>query len=203
MLAPTIDVEAVLAASPEAIVASGMGEAAPNGWTTGANGPNCRPWPGQPVLHPAGPHPAPHPRILDGAERLCGQLDEARAAMKAAPCRLAFALAGASLGAGAADSRPVAGRDRHPHRAGCRRFPPTSARCRVCRRLAARHTQDKVVERITALAARAKPVVHPCGTDPPGLAGSHRNPPRAGAFAGALDGAGLCGTPREYDVVSL
>lgn len=80
MLAPTIDVEAVLAASPEAIVASGMGEARPE-WLD-----DWRQWTKLPAVAKGNLFYIPPdriqrhtPRILDGAERLCGQLEEARA----------------------------------------------------------------------------------------------------------------------------
>lgn len=80
MLAPTIDVEAVLAASPEAIVASGMGEARPE-WLD-----DWRQWTKLPAVARGNLFYIPPdriqrhtPRILDGAERLCGQLEEARA----------------------------------------------------------------------------------------------------------------------------
>lgn len=80
MLAPNVDVEAVLAARPEAIVASGMGEARPE-WLD-----DWRQWTKLPAVAKGNLFFIPPdriqrhtPRILDGAERLCGQLDEARA----------------------------------------------------------------------------------------------------------------------------
>jgi iron complex transport system substrate-binding protein len=79
-LAPTVSVEGVLAADPEVIVASGMGEERPD-WLD-----QWRRWPGLTAaargnlyfIHPdlIQRHT---PRILDAAERLCGFLDEARA----------------------------------------------------------------------------------------------------------------------------
>ena len=79
MLAPTIDAEAVLAAMPEAIVASGMGESRPE-WLD-----DWRKWTKLPAVAHGNLFFIPPdliqrhtPRILDGAERLCGQLDEAR-----------------------------------------------------------------------------------------------------------------------------
>ena len=79
-LSPTIGVEAVLAANPEAIVASGMGEARPE-WLDQ--------WKRWPELA-ANAHDnlffiAPNimqrhtPRILDGASQLCEQLESVRA----------------------------------------------------------------------------------------------------------------------------
>lgn len=80
MLAPTIDAEAVLAAMPEVIVASGMGEGRPE-WLD-----DWRKWTKLPAVAQGNLFFIPPdqiqrhtPRILDGAERLCGQLDEARA----------------------------------------------------------------------------------------------------------------------------
>ncbi len=80
VLAPTIDTEAVLAAAPEVIVASGMGEARPE-WLD-----DWRQWTklqavsrGNLFFIPPDQIQRHTPRILDGAERLCGQLDEARA----------------------------------------------------------------------------------------------------------------------------
>ncbi|HMW53493.1 MAG TPA: cobalamin-binding protein [Zoogloea sp.] len=80
VLAPAIDTEAVLAAAPEVIVASGMGEARPE-WLD-----DWRRWTklnavarGNLFFIPPDQIQRHTPRILDGAERLCGQLDEARA----------------------------------------------------------------------------------------------------------------------------
>lgn len=79
VLAPAIDVEAVLAAQPEAIVASGMGEARPE-WLD-----DWRKWNkltavarGNLFFIPPDQIQRHTPRILDGAERLCAQLEEAR-----------------------------------------------------------------------------------------------------------------------------
>lgn len=80
VLAPKVDVEAVLAADPEAIVASGMGEARPE-WLG-----DWRRWPQlRAVRHdnlffiPPELIQRHTPRILDGAERLCAALEQARA----------------------------------------------------------------------------------------------------------------------------
>ncbi|MDD3329346.1 MAG: cobalamin-binding protein [Zoogloea sp.] len=79
VLAPAIDVEAVLAAQPEAIVASGMGEARPE-WLD-----DWRKWTKLPAVSrgnlffiPPDQIQRHTPRILDGAEKLCVQLEEAR-----------------------------------------------------------------------------------------------------------------------------
>lgn len=80
VLAPSIDTEAVLAAAPEAIVASGMGESRPE-WLD-----DWRQWSKLQAVQrdnlffiPPDLIQRHTPRILDGAERLCGQLEEARA----------------------------------------------------------------------------------------------------------------------------
>ncbi|MCK6389023.1 MAG: cobalamin-binding protein [Zoogloea sp.] len=80
MLAPTVDVESVLATQPEVIVASGMGEGRPE-WLD-----DWRQWTRLPAVARGNLFFIPPdliqrhtPRILDGAERLCGQLEEARA----------------------------------------------------------------------------------------------------------------------------
>lgn len=80
VLAPTIDVEAVLAATPDVIVASGMGESRPE-WLD-----DWRKWTKLPAVAKGNlffiqPDLIQRhtPRILDGAERLCGQLEEVRA----------------------------------------------------------------------------------------------------------------------------
>ncbi len=78
-LAPTVSQEAVLAANPEVIVAAGIGEQRP-AWLD-----EWKKWSGLLatqrdnlfVIHPDWMH-RPTPRLLDGAERLCTQLDQAR-----------------------------------------------------------------------------------------------------------------------------
>jgi iron complex transport system substrate-binding protein len=79
-LAPTISVESVLAANPEAITASGMGESRPD-WLD-----QWKRWPmlaaskaGNLYFIPPDLMQRHTPRILDGAERLCGFLEAARA----------------------------------------------------------------------------------------------------------------------------
>lgn len=79
-LAPTVGTEAVLAANPEAIVASGMGEARPEWLDQWKN------WDrltasqrGNLFFIPPELIQRHTPRILDGASRLCAQLEEARA----------------------------------------------------------------------------------------------------------------------------
>ena len=78
-LSPTIGVEAVLAANPEAIVASGMGEARPE-WLD-----QWKRWPDLAAnahdnlfFIPPDIVQRHTPRILDGAERLCALLETAR-----------------------------------------------------------------------------------------------------------------------------
>jgi iron complex transport system substrate-binding protein len=78
-LAPKVSVEAVLAADPDAIVASGMGEARPE-WVD-----DWRQWPTlAAVKHdnlffiPPDLIQRHTPRIVEGAERLCAQLEMAR-----------------------------------------------------------------------------------------------------------------------------
>lgn len=85
-LAPNIGVEAVLAANPEVIVASGMGESRPE-WLD-----QWKRWPalaanaaGNLFFIPPEIVQRHTPRILDGAQRLCEQLEEARAKRSAAP----------------------------------------------------------------------------------------------------------------------
>ncbi|NTV11833.1 MAG: cobalamin-binding protein [Zoogloea sp.] len=80
ILAPQVTAEAVLAADPEVIVASGMGEARPE-WLD-----EWKRWPrltaaarGNLYFIPPELVQRHTPRILDGAERLCKALDEARA----------------------------------------------------------------------------------------------------------------------------
>lgn len=80
ILAPTVTVEAVIAANPEAIVASGMGESRPEWlddwrrWRTLAAVAGDNLYFIQPDLIQR--HT---PRILDGAEKLCTQLETVRA----------------------------------------------------------------------------------------------------------------------------
>ena len=79
-LAPTVTVEAVLAANPEAIVASGMGESRPEwlddwrGWksVTAVRRDNL-------FFVPPDLIQRHTPRLVDGAERLCAHLETARA----------------------------------------------------------------------------------------------------------------------------
>lgn len=78
-LAPTLSTEAVLAADPEALVASGMGEARPD-WLD-----QWKRWPrltatarGNLFFVPPDLIQRHTPRILDGAEMLCDQLEQAR-----------------------------------------------------------------------------------------------------------------------------
>ena len=79
-LAPTVTVEAVIAANPEAIVASGMDEARPEWlddwkrWTTvmAVARDNL-------FFVPPDLIQRHTPRLLDGAERLCQDLETARA----------------------------------------------------------------------------------------------------------------------------
>ena len=80
ILAPTVTVEAVIAANPEVIVASGMGESRPEWlddwrrWTTLAAVARDKLYFVPPELIQR--HT---PRILDGAEKLCAHLETARA----------------------------------------------------------------------------------------------------------------------------
>jgi iron complex transport system substrate-binding protein len=78
-LAPKISVEAVLAANPEAIVASGMGEARPD-WVN-----DWKRWPRLTAAQRDNLFYIPPdliqrhtPRLLDGTERMCGYLETAR-----------------------------------------------------------------------------------------------------------------------------
>ena len=78
-LAPTVTVEAVIAANPEAIVASGMGEARPE-WLD-----DWRRWTAMTAVARGNLFFVPPdliqrhtPRLLDGAERLCQHLETAR-----------------------------------------------------------------------------------------------------------------------------
>ncbi|MFY9329600.1 MAG: cobalamin-binding protein [Georgfuchsia sp.] len=84
-MAPTVTVEAVLAANPEAIVASGMDEARPE-WLD-----DWRRWPQLTAVARDNLYFIPPdiiqrhtPRLLDGAERLCQQIDTARSKRSAA-----------------------------------------------------------------------------------------------------------------------
>ncbi|MBI5329829.1 MAG: cobalamin-binding protein [Betaproteobacteria bacterium] len=77
--APAVSVEAILAANPEAIVASGMGRDAPVGLE------RWKPWSrmkavarGNLFFVPSDLLQRPTPRLLDGAEQLCGQLETVR-----------------------------------------------------------------------------------------------------------------------------
>lgn len=79
-LAPRVSTEAVLAANPEAIVASGMADSRPE-WLD-----QWKRWPalaaianGNLFFIPPDLIQRHTPRLLDGAERLCGQLEEVRA----------------------------------------------------------------------------------------------------------------------------
>ena len=79
-LAPKVSIEAVLAADPEAIVASGMGEARPD-WVD-----DWRQWPGLTAVKRDNLYFIPPdliqrhtPRLVEGAARLCEQLEAARA----------------------------------------------------------------------------------------------------------------------------
>ena len=79
-LAPTIGVEAVLAANPEAIVASGMGDARPEWLDQWARWPQLEATRHDNLFFIPPELIQRHtPRILDGAERLCAQLETARA----------------------------------------------------------------------------------------------------------------------------
>lgn len=79
ILAPTVTEEAVLAAAPEVIVASGMGESRPE-WLDA-----WRRWSALPAVKGDNLYFIPPeilqrhtPRILDGAQKLCEQLEQAR-----------------------------------------------------------------------------------------------------------------------------
>jgi iron complex transport system substrate-binding protein len=78
-LTPHLDVEGVLVANPQAIVASGMGEARPD-WLD-----HWRRWPdltavknGHLFFVPPDFLQRPTPRILDGAQQLCEALEQVR-----------------------------------------------------------------------------------------------------------------------------
>ena len=84
-LAPTIGVEAVLAANPEAIVASGMGDARPEWLDQWARWPQLEATRRDNLFFVPPDLIQRHtPRILDGAERLCAQLETARTRRPAA-----------------------------------------------------------------------------------------------------------------------
>lgn len=85
-LAPRVTIEAVLQSAPEVIIASGAGDTPPEGLS------RWRAWPALPAVQSGRLHavPAdliqrPTPRILDGADILCGLLAAARAAADEAP----------------------------------------------------------------------------------------------------------------------
>ncbi len=87
-LAPRISTEAVLAANPEAIIASGMADSRPE-WLE-----QWKRWPtlaanagGNLFFIPPDLIQRHTPRLLDGAERLCGQLEEVRAKRGTTPAR--------------------------------------------------------------------------------------------------------------------
>ncbi|THF56205.1 cobalamin-binding protein [Pseudothauera rhizosphaerae] len=85
-LAATIGVEAVLAADPEAIVASGMGEERPEWLEQWRNWPNLTAAAtGNLFFIPPQLIQRHTPRLLDGAEQLCVHLEQARARREAAP----------------------------------------------------------------------------------------------------------------------
>ncbi|MDR2450305.1 MAG: cobalamin-binding protein [Candidatus Accumulibacter sp.] len=78
-IAPVVSVEAVVAADPEAIIASGMGEARPD-WLD-----DWKRWPAMTAVARGNLFFVPPdliqrhtPRLLDGAERLCRSLETAR-----------------------------------------------------------------------------------------------------------------------------
>lgn len=78
-MAPTVSIEAVIAANPEAIIATGMGDARPE-WLS-----DWQPWTRMTAVKQGNLfHINPDimqrhtPRILDGAEKLCADLDVAR-----------------------------------------------------------------------------------------------------------------------------
>ncbi|MBP8217652.1 MAG: cobalamin-binding protein [Thauera sp.] len=84
-LAPTIGVEAVLAANPEAIVASGMGDDRPEWLDQWARWPQLEATRRDNLFFVPPDLIQRHtPRILDGAERLCAQLETARTRRPAA-----------------------------------------------------------------------------------------------------------------------
>jgi iron complex transport system substrate-binding protein len=77
--APSVSVEAVLAADPEAIVASGMGASTPVGLDDWHNWKRLRAVARGNLFHvSADLMQRPTPRLLDGAEQLCRHLETAR-----------------------------------------------------------------------------------------------------------------------------
>jgi iron complex transport system substrate-binding protein len=79
-MAPTVSVEAVLKADPEAIVATGMGDARPDWLDDWNNWKRLTAVQRGNLFHIDPDLMQRHtPRILDGAEQLCAQLDTARA----------------------------------------------------------------------------------------------------------------------------
>ena len=83
LLAPQIDREAVLAADPEVIIASGIGDSRPVWLEQWKNFPRLRAVrEGQLYAMPADLLQRHTPRILDGAQRLCVILESARAARR-------------------------------------------------------------------------------------------------------------------------
>lgn len=77
--APNVSMEAVLAADPEAIVASGMGYDTPIGLDDWRKWTRLRAVKNGNLFHvPADLMQRPTPRLLDGAERLCRHLETAR-----------------------------------------------------------------------------------------------------------------------------
>ncbi len=78
-MAPTVSVEAVLAADPEVIVASGMGDDRPEWLDDWRQWKNVTAVKRQNLFHISPYILQRHtPRLLDGAERLCAVLEEAR-----------------------------------------------------------------------------------------------------------------------------
>ncbi len=77
--APSVGIEAVLAADPEAIVASGMGRGTPIGLDEWRRWKQLRAVARNNLFHvPADFMQRPTPRLLDGAEQLCRHLETAR-----------------------------------------------------------------------------------------------------------------------------
>jgi iron complex transport system substrate-binding protein len=85
-MAAAVTVEAVLAADPEAIVASGMGEERPEWLDAWRRWPSLTAVARDNLFFVPPDHLQRHtPRILDGIERLCGHLETARARRPAQP----------------------------------------------------------------------------------------------------------------------